>query len=495
MRRQMQGFGFRSPVPALGVVLALAALVGGTLRAASLPAVDLDALNDAVNAQVRLALRVAPRLGVAVADLATGAPIYTYDAREPRIPASNTKLFTTSAVLDALGPGYVFETPLLARGRVEAGVLHGDLAVVGSGDPTISERFTGDGYAAFRPWAAALRSRGIERVEGDLLLVDGFFQGRQVHPDWPADQLSHWYEAPIAALSFNDNCVWVQVSPQRGGRARVDVLPHLGLLSVRNLTRVSGSRRHHLLVVSREADASKIEVRGSVYRRSDPLDTWITVPDPVAYFGAALTDALAREGVEIGGRARPVERLPAGAWERIAARRTSLLTVIEVANKRSQNFYAESLLKTLGAERCGEGSWRGGLEAVADFLERLGLEPGSYRMVDGSGMSRSNRFSAAQVADLLRRMYAHRWGGALVHSLPVAGEEGASLEKRLTEAPYRGNVFAKTGTLTGVSTLSGYARGRSGRLYVFSILANRAHSAWEARRAQDAIVRAIVDHG
>lgn len=480
--------------PNLALVAPLV-LLAASLSAASSPKLDLDALNDAVNLQVRGALRVAPELGVVVADLETGAPIYAYDGDEPRIPASNTKLFTTSAALAELGPGYVFETPLLVRGRVEGGVLHGDLAVVGSGDPTISERFTGDAYSAFRPWAAALRERGIRRLDGELLLVDGLFERREIHPDWPTGQLADWYEAPVAALSFNDNCVWVQVSPSRSGRARVDVRPHLGLLPVANRTRVTGSRRAHRVVVTRVPDSSEIEVRGSVYRGADPLDTWVTVPDPVAYFGAALVQALGQEGVEVPGPARAVERLPPGAWERVAAHRTSLLTAIEVANKRSQNFYAESLLKTLGAERCGDGSWPGGVEAVAGFLERAGLQRGSYRMVDGSGMSRANRFSAAQVVRLLRHMYYHRWGGELVRSLPVSGEKGASLEKRLTEAPYRGNVFAKTGTLTGVSALSGYARGRSGRLYVFSILANRTRSAWQARRAQDAIVRAIVDHG
>ncbi len=483
------------PASPATVLLVLLAVFAGGLWAAAPPAVDLDALNAAVNAQVRGALHVAPQLGVEVADVASGAPVYTYDADELRIPASNTKLFTTSAALATLGPGYVFETPLLARGRVEGGVLHGDLAVVGAGDPTISERFTGDGYSAFRPWAAALRERGIGRVEGDLLLVDGFFEGREIHPDWPTDQLAHWYEAPIAALSFNDNCVWVQVSPSKSGHARVDVRPHLGLFPVQNLTQVSGSRRSHQVIVTRRPEASEIEVRGSVYRGASPLDTWITVPDPVAYFGAALTQALGQEGVALRGETRALERLPAGAWERIAAHRTSLLTAIEVANKRSQNFYAESLLKTLGAEHCGDGSWRGGLEAVAEFLERAGIEPGSYHMVDGSGMSRANRFSADQVVRLLRHMYAHRWGEELVRSLPASGEMGASLEKRLTEAPYRGNVFAKTGTLDGVSALSGFARARSGRLYVFSILANRTHSAWQARRAQDAIVRAIIDHG
>jgi D-alanyl-D-alanine carboxypeptidase/D-alanyl-D-alanine-endopeptidase (penicillin-binding protein 4) len=167
-----------------------------------------------------------------------------------------------------------------------------------------------------------------------------------------------------------------------------------------------------------------------------------------------------------------------------------------VINKRSQNFYAESLLKALGAERCGAGTWEGGLEAVAQFLEGdVGIPRGSYRMADGSGMSRANRFSAAQLVALLRHMYYHRWGRAFLQSLPFSGEPGLSWERRLAQAPYRDNVYAKTGTLTGVSTLSGYAKGRSGRLYAFSILGNRARSTWQARQDQDRILRALIDNG
>jgi D-alanyl-D-alanine carboxypeptidase/D-alanyl-D-alanine-endopeptidase (penicillin-binding protein 4) len=216
----------------------------------------------------------------------------------------------------------------------------------------------------------------------------------------------------------------------------------------------------------------------------------------VAWFGAALEAGLAEEGVRIAGVRRPLERLPAGGWERIAAHRSGILDVLAVVNKRSQNFFAESLLKTLGAERCAEGTWQGGIEAVAQFLEEeVGIARGAYRMADGSGMSRGNRFSAAQLVRLLRHMYYHPWGRAFVQSLPFAGEPGLSWERRLAQEPYRDNVYAKTGTLSGVSTLSGYAKGRSGRLYAFSILGNRARSTGDTRAGQDRILRALIDHG
>jgi D-alanyl-D-alanine carboxypeptidase/D-alanyl-D-alanine-endopeptidase (penicillin-binding protein 4) len=455
-----------------------------------------SAVAGAVDREVRRALAVAPETGVAVRDLLTGEMVYDYQGSTQRIIASNTKLITTSAALDRLGPGFAFETPFLGRGEIQAGVLQGDLAVVGSGDPYIAERRDGDPYSVFRTWAAALQERGVRRVSGDLVLVHGYFERREVHPDWPRDQLSRWYEAPVSALSFNDNCVWVRVSPTDGAQARVDVMPRLGLYPVANRTRTSSSSRQHQVVIVREPDSRQIEVRGSVWSGAVPLDAWVSVPDPVTYFGTALRDALREEGITIDGSLRQVERLPPGAWERYAVTRTDLFSTLHVINKRSQNFYAESLLKALGAEVCGEGSWAAGTRVAEDFLvSTVGLDRSAFQIVDGSGMSRNNRFTPEGLVQLLRTMYFHPMGRELVRSLPYGGEEDLSWRRRLAEPPYRGNVFAKTGTLTGVSTLSGYAKGRSGRLYAFSILNNRTRGAGQARAAQDAIVRALIDNG
>ena len=190
-----------------------------------------------------------------------------------------------------------------------------------------------------------------------------------------------------------------------------------------------------------------------------------------------------------------MEQLPGLTWDTVAVHRSDLLTTIEITNQRSQNFYAESILKALGAAACGRGSWEAGIEAVAEFLRTIGIERGSYLMVDGSGLSRNNRFSPHQVVQLLRAMYFHPYGREFLRSLPFSGEEDSSWKQRLAEPPYAGNVFAKTGTISGVSTLSGYAKARSGKLYAFSILCNDVRATWEARRLQDRIVRAIIDQG
>jgi D-alanyl-D-alanine carboxypeptidase/D-alanyl-D-alanine-endopeptidase (penicillin-binding protein 4) len=456
------------------------------------------AIAAAVDRQARAGARISPVLGVHVIDLATGDEVYGRRAGELHVIASNTKLVTTAAALDALGPGHLFETRVLMRGKVAGGVLDGDLAVIGGGDPNISGRhFDGDPYAVFRRWAEALRARGVTRITGDLYLEHGRFTGPTTHPDWPERGRDKWYQAPVAALSFSDNCVLVRIRPARrvGAAAEVELVPPLGRFGPLNRVSTTSSLRGHQAGVRRAEGSDELTVWGSVYQRASPLETWVSVTDPVQYFGAALVDALAGAGVTVEGGLVPVERLPGLIWEGVAVHRTDLLTAVQVTNKRSQNFYAESLIKLLGAERCGRGSWEAGLKAAEEFLAGAGIEPGSYSMADGSGLSRNNLFTPSQLTVLLRHMYFHRHGKEFLRSLPYSGEEELSWRSRLASPPYRGNVFAKTGTLLGVSTLSGYAKGRSGRLYAFSILCNRASSTWEARRLQDRVVAALVDAG
>ena len=457
----------------------------------------------AVNSQVAAARHVGPAMGVHILDLESGETVYSFYPRAQRIIASNTKLITTAAALDRLGPGFFFETEVLIRGEIRPGALAGDLAVVGGGDPNLSGRhYLGDSFAPFRPWAAALRELGIARIEGDLVLVDGLFDAELVHPDWPREQLTRWYEAPVAALSFNDNCVLVKVSPdgRPGAPAKVETMPPVPLFRVESTARTTSRARSQGLAIGRRDDSDVLTVSGWIYQRTESVDKWVTVADPVEYFGAALRAALAEEGIALAGAVQPSPALAGEGWRRLATHRSSLLTTLEVINKRSQNFYAESLLKLLGARLCGggrprPGSWPAGVRAAQEFLAEAGLEPGSYRLADGSGMSRNNLFTPEQLTLLLRHMYFHRWGTEFLKTLAYSGEHDLRWAARLAEPPYRGNVLAKTGSLSGVSALSGYAKARSGRIYAFSILMNRTGARWRAESAQDRIVRALIDHG
>lgn len=452
------------------------------------------AVERAVGAEVARALRDTGALGVHIVDLDTGETVYAYNPDQPRVIASNSKLFTTAAALDALGPGYFFETRLLMRGSVTGGTLQGDLGVVGSGDPQISGReFGGDAFGAFRPWAAAMREKGIRRVTGDLYLAHGLFEPLRIHPDWPRDQLTEWYEAPVDALSFSDNCILVRVWPGRAGeKARVETVPPVPIFRVDNTATTSAKRKGTRLYVGRLD--TLLTVKGSIDVGSGPFETWVTVPDPVLYFGAGLRAALAEEGIIVEGQLRPVSQLPGAIWERVALYRSDLVTAVRTTNKRSQNFYAESLAKTLGAQRCGQGSWAEGVRAIEEFVESIGVPRGAVHMVDGSGMSRANQASPRALTTLLRHMFFHPAATEFAQSLPYSGEEELKGWKRRLEAPpYRGNVLAKTGTLNGVSALSGYAKALSGKSYAFSILLNQSRG--DAHGIQDRIVMTLIDNG
>src|SRR5947199_1193357 len=249
------------------VLLLLVLLLAPALAAAA-------PLDQALAAEVARTAAATRALGVNIVELDTGETVFAHNPDEPRVIASNSKLFTTAAALDALGPAYVFETRFLMRGAVDRGALHGDLGVIGAGDPQISGReYDGDPYGAFRPWAAALRERGIERITGDLYLAQGLFEPMEIHPEWPRDQLTDWYEAPIAALAFSDNCILVRVSPGAAGRpAVVETVPPVPIVRIDNAAVTTARRRGTHLFVGRTGDL--LTVRGSIDGNSGSFATW-----------------------------------------------------------------------------------------------------------------------------------------------------------------------------------------------------------------------------
>lgn len=487
-------------LPAGGAVAASPAparTARGHAAAAAAPAAErATLLAGALAREIEGAKRTTRSLGVHVVDLAERREVFAFEADHLRILASNTKLLTTAAALTELGPDFEFETRVLTRGDKVETTLEGDLAIVGSGDPNLSGRFhEGDAYAVFRPWARALRERGITKVNGDLVLVNGIFEEPRIHPDWPRDQLTTWYEAPVEALSFSDNCVLVRVRPGRtsGAPALVETVPRLDYFQFRNSARTGGGPGR--LFVTRDDGSDVLVVSGSIPQRSGPIDVWVAVYDPAAYFAAALRAAFAEEGVAIAGITQTVHGLPGGVWEQVAGHSSDLATTLAVTNKRSQNFYAESLAKLLGHRLEGRGTWPAAVAAVARVLARLGVPADQVLLADGSGLSRGDQASPRAVTTLLASMYFHPFGRDFVRSLPFSGESDLAWRRRLAEPPYRGNVFAKTGTLAGVSALSGYAKAASGRVYAFSILCNQVRSNAAAHAAQDRIVRALIDRG
>ena len=436
--------------------------------------------------------------GVKIVSVKTGEVILDNYAGKLLVPASNAKLAVTAAALRLLGRDFCFETRLYARGGLlPDGTLDGDLVVAGCGDPEISGRHhEGDPCFLFRAWAKAMKEAGIRAVRGGIVCDASAFDGETIHPSWPKNQLEQWYCAPVSALSLNDNCVDATVGPGRGpgSPASVSLSPPSTYAVVDNHCTTTAAKREHQFGFLGLAGLRPVTLRGKFWQQASPAVTSIPVADPPLYFGTVLKETLQAEGLSVGGKvAVSYDRVPLEKTDALlATHRTPLETALQVANKQSQNFYAEQLLKALGFKASGKGTFATGAAAVKQFL--AGVSAGGAQCVpaDGSGLSRDNRYSAAVLTDLLCWMARQPDGAVFAATLPAAGIDG-TLAERFPEEWCRGRILAKTGTLAGASSLSGYVN-VPGDILAFSMLMNSPKAGvWRMKLAQDAILKEILE--
>jgi D-alanyl-D-alanine carboxypeptidase/D-alanyl-D-alanine-endopeptidase (penicillin-binding protein 4) len=438
-------------------------------------------------------------VSIAIRELETGQPVYERNPDAPETIASVTKLISSAAALHYLGPDYKFRTTLWRRGDIRDGNLQGSLLVVGGGDPNISGRFhEDDSFAVFDRWAQGLRQAGVVRVSGDLILNASSFDGIYRHPDWPVDRDTRWYQAPISALSYNDNCVIVSVGRGSipGAPANVTIDPDTDVVQALSRARTIGKGARIRVAVSRPAGSDKVTVDGTVPARFFRWAVPLAINDPPKFFGAALKSRLRAAGIELTGSVIEQAAKPDNSWIIVATTESELVPTLAVANKRSQSFYAEQIFKTVAYEKVGRGTWESAVGLAKDFLGTMGLDPDRFDIRDGSGLSPNDRVAAGDLVRFLRAMNGQPQGAVWRSTLAVSGDQDGSLRHRLLDAASRGQVEGKTGTLNGVSTLAGYAKALSGKTYAFAILLNgpgvtepRAHA------FQDRLVRTLVQRG
>lgn len=466
----------------------------------------IGALRDSLNAILEDAGTPNALWAVRVVRTGDGHVLYDRNGYTSFIPASNTKLYTTAAALDVLGPDFRYETSLLATGQVVDGVLKGSLIVRGSGDPVIGGRFTdGDLTRTFREWAAALRSAGITRIDGDVIGDDDVFDDVPLGYSWSWDDEPFWYSAEIGALSFNDNCIDFSLQGITPGEpAALSWEPAMtSYASVVNASVTTGPDTSIDEGYERTRD-------GNVYRLFSTVPAGrtdnesLTVRNPTLYFVHVLRETLLSEGIPVTGSPKDIDDLsikPADDAVRVIATHASepLSDIIHVINKRSQNLYAEQLLKTMGITRAaaeGRGaSARDGVEASQAFFGTARIDTTHLQLVDGSGLSRLNLVTADMTTDLLQYM-AHRPDTSLYGlwraSLPIAGVDG-TLQYRMRGTPAQGNLRAKTGTLGSASALSGYVTTAAGEELTFSVMVNHyTGPTANVRATQDALGAALA---
>ncbi|MBI1842395.1 MAG: D-alanyl-D-alanine carboxypeptidase/D-alanyl-D-alanine-endopeptidase [Verrucomicrobia bacterium] len=479
---------------AIHAIAALAVFIAESegLRAADAvtsPGVRLGAieLRDRIDHRIDEARFAGARWGVLVVSLDSGRLIYSRNENLLFIPASNTKLFTAGLALERLGADFRVRTSLYGHERPDRqGRLRGDLLLFGRGDPSFATRGEhGMSGSTLEGLAGALLQSGVRFVRGNLLVNDHYFSDSAYGAGWMVEDLDSYYCPEVSALSFNDNvAAWrVAPGPAVSSPARVGMIePDTGLVWSNRATTVA-AKASTRISGSRYLGQNRGVVTGTIAVDAPPATNLITVHDPALWFGRALAARLRARGVTISGSVRAAaaqgqeaERLPGGNWRELAMLESPpLRELLPGVMKPSNNLHAQLLFLLVGAQAGPAPEPLSTSQASVAALEawmRGVLSPGLLpRLEEGAGLSRRNGASPRHIVDLLRHMDRHASASVFKESLPVAGVDG-TLKQRMRGTLAENNLRAKTGSLRGVSSLSGYVTTLTGERLAFAILLN-----------------------
>ncbi|MFC0602141.1 D-alanyl-D-alanine carboxypeptidase/D-alanyl-D-alanine endopeptidase [Streptomyces palmae] len=466
------------------------------VRSAATADTDLKKALDTILADRRLAGAAA---GVVVADASTGAIRYEHRAADQLMPASNTKLITSAAAMDILGPGYRYRTEVLSDARRRGSVLEGDLYLRGTGDPNLLAK-------DYDRLAADLRAAGVTRVTGRLMADDTRFDDQRLGRSWAGDDESAYYSAQISALTvapdtdYDAGTVIVRAAPgaRAGDRPKITITPANGYVRVDNRATTGAKGTANTLGTERRHGGNTLTVSGSLPLGAAPTKEWVSVWEPTGYAAAVFRAALTAHGVRVDGTTRLGTATPSAAKPLAGHSSMPLKQLLVPFMKLSNNGHAEVLTKTIGYRTAGRGTWQAGLTAIGGFLKRSGAHPDGLRQVDGSGLSRMNTVPARELTTLLLSVRRQPWFADWYAALPVACDPdrmtGGTLRGRMCGTPAARNARAKTGSFTGASALSGYVTDKDGRQLVYSIVLNN-FLAPSVKSIEDAIVVTLASSG
>ena len=446
--------------------------------------------------------------GLLIADAATGETLYQKNADRYFVPASNMKLLTTALALDKLGADYRFRTTIETNGKLMAdGTLRGDLFFVGRGDPNLSNRkfpfdtkeeFDGSPERVLAELADAVVARGLKEITGDIVGDDSYFP-RERYPDgWEIDDMVWEYGAAISAIVVDDNTVTLTLTAgeKAGEPAQWTLEPATSEFVVKSDVVTIGAKEKGELRLEREPGAAVVTLSGTIAAMSAPRKLVLAIQEPAQHAAEMLAQSLAQRGVKFAGKVRTRhEPDPGESTRTVLAEHLSvrLGDSVKLVNKISQNLHTEVLLRTAARQN---GRWTEPEDLpklAAEFYAKVGIVPDDVVQADGSGLSRHDLVTPRAFVTLLAYAQRQPWFAEYYASLPVAGVDG-TLNERMKREGIAGRIHAKTGSVSHVRTLSGYAETQGGRRLIFSFLSNnQSGKSHEVHDAIDGLCLAMME--
>ncbi len=438
--------------------------------------------------------------GISVIQISTGKPLYHRNEDRLFLPASNMKILTSALAMTRLGADYRFTTRVMLEPS-------GDVAIIGSGDPSISGRvFPYDrdlgaplSLAPIEDLADQIVKSGVKRIAGDIVGDDRLYPWAPYAPSWTLDDEVREFGAPVSALSLNENTLMLLIHPgaHSGDPATISLSPALEYFAIDNRLITVASNASPSVRISRPHGRRQIELWGSVPAGHATIGETIAIDDPALYAATALYDALTRRGISITGgpvaRHRAVFEDDSPAAGTMVASRTSppIGTLLQVMDKISQNLFAELMLREVGRVSRHSGTRESGIEELAAMLGETGAGKDDARLEDGSGLARNVMVAPRLLTRVLVYMHSiPKYRDAWVALLPVGGEDG-TLKRRFADKP---GIRAKTGSLARAISLAGYAESKTYGTLAFSILVNDfAASQSDVRAWVDKIAMTLLE--
>lgn len=415
--------------------------------------------------------------GVLVKSLTSGEILYKRNENKLFVPASVLKLFTTASSLLLLGPEYKYNTEIYTDGKIIDGKLNGNLIIKGKGDPTFSSRFYKECTEVFEMWADSLLAKGIKVIDGDIIGDDNLFDSNGLGKGWSWDYEGKWFAAPTSALSFNDNCVDINVQPTSLDMpAFLEIIPQTKYVDIINNVKTVKPGFNDKIKIFRGRGKNLITVFGGIKNELFPITKHVSVDSPTLYLLTVMSEVFEKKGIVIAGNVTDFsgdikEDNYDGFIKLFEYKSTSLKNIIREVNKNSNNFCSEQLLKTLGLELFGFGNIENGVKSITDLLNIMGINSRNMVIADGSGLSRLNLLTPRQIVNLLSYMYKSNEFKNFYESLPIAGIDG-TLADRMNYSGTENNVRAKSGSIESVNSIAGYIQTADDEPLVFTVIVN-----------------------
>ncbi|AXI08910.1 D-alanyl-D-alanine carboxypeptidase/D-alanyl-D-alanine-endopeptidase [Oceanobacillus zhaokaii] len=434
-------------------------------------------------------------IGISIHSQSSGEKYYNHFGDTRLHPASNMKLFTSAAALSILGEGYTFQTEMRMTGFIEGGILKGNLYLIGKGDPTLVP-------SAFNKLAKQLIKNGINKIEGDIIGDDTWYDDNRISPDlvWTDEQ--YYYGAQVSALTASPNddydtgSIIVEIKPGDtiGTKPTYTIFPNTDIIRIENNAVTAEVAAEDELIITRDYGSNIIRIYGNIMFGSEKRREFMSVPEPSLYALDLFRDALKKQGIVCDGEAR-IGQAPRNTQLIFTRKSIPLSELLIPFMKLSNNGHAEILVKEMGRIVYGEGSWEKGIRVMKRELAKLGINMESILIKDGSGISHSNLIPANEITNLLVQIQKRNWFPVYLKSLPAAGAAERMIGGTLYERLQGKSVRAKTGTIEGVSTLSGYMKTNKGNDLIFSIMINNLLNEEDGKLIEDEIVEIIDRFG